>query len=114
MLGSTNIEHGTRNIVMVGNNDLRQGMGQGAGVDWESSAENLSSKTLDFSQASKTADDNIPSKMGLAANPGMPSDGQSMALTVDSAEAGYGQNKVLTCILRGMENLVFYRFFFMI
>ena len=98
MLGSTNNEHGTRNIAMVGNNDLRQGLGQRAAVDWESSDENLSSKTLDFSQASKTADDNIPSKMGLAANPGMPSDGQRMALTVDSAEAGYGQNKVLAYI----------------
>ena len=95
MLGSTNCEHGTRNIAMVGNNDLRQGMGQGAGVDWESSAENLSSKTLDFSQGSKTADENLPSKMGLASNPGIRRDVQSMALTVDSAEAGYGQNKVL-------------------
>ena len=95
MLGSTNIEQGTRNIVMGGDNDLRQGMGQRAGVDWESSDENLSSKTLDFSQGSKTADENLPSKMGLVSNPGMPSDGQRMALTVDSAEAGYGQNKVL-------------------
>ena len=95
MLGSTNSEHGTRNIAMVGNNDLRQGMGQGAGVDWESSDENLSSKTLDFSQGSKTADENLPSKMGLASNTRMPSDGQRMALKIDSAEASYGQNKVL-------------------
>ena len=95
MLGSTNTEHGTRNIVMGGDNYLRQGMGQRTGVDWESSDENLSSKTLDCSQGSKTAEKNLPSKMGLASNPGMPSDDQRMALTVDSAEAGYGQNKVL-------------------
>ena len=96
MLGSTNIEQGTRNIAVVGSNaDLRQGIGQGAGVDWGSSDENLSSKTLDFSQGSKTADENLPSKMGLASNPGIRRDVQSMALTVDSAEAGYGQNKVL-------------------
>ena len=82
-------------MVIMGNNDLRQGTRQMAGVDWESSDEKLFSKTLDCSQGSKTADENLPSKMGLASNPGMPSDGQRMALTVDSAEAGYGQNKVL-------------------
>ena len=82
-------------MVIMGNNDLRQGTRQMAGVDWESSDENLSLKTLDFSQGSKTAEKNLPSKMGLASNPGMPSDVQRMALTVDCAEAGYGQNKVL-------------------
>ena len=95
MLGSTNIEHGTRNMVIMGNNDLRQGTRQMAGVDWESSDENLSLKTLDFSQGSKTADESLPSKMCLASNTRMPSDGQRMALKIDSAEASYGQNKVL-------------------
>ena len=59
------------------------------GRDWMSVDSSLTSKSVDSSLVSKTVDGRLPSKSSMDSDLK-----HRMALSVDCAEAGYGQNKV--------------------
>ena len=63
--------------------------------DWTSVNSSLASKSLDPSLVSKTVDGRFPSKISLdISNNSDPN--HRTALRVESAEAGYGRNKVMS------------------